>query len=166
MSGAGENVCPCGSGLVLEACCGPVLETASAATAEALMRSRYSAYALGAIDHLLATTSRRQRQHHDRDSALEWSSAAEWLGLEVVAVAGGGAAEDTGSVEFRARYRIGGRDAVHHETAEFRRENGQWRYDGGRVASEVATVVRERKIGRNEPCPCGSGRKYKKCCGG
>ncbi len=161
--GSGE-ACPCDSGSAYGDCCAPVLASGSAATAEAMMRSRYTAYVVGAIDHLLVSASRRQRRHQDAEGAAEWSASAEWLGLEVEDREAGDFDDTTGTVEFRARYRVGKQDAELHEVAQFCREQGEWRYDGGRVLSAPQTTRRGAKIGRNEPCPCGSGRKYKKCC--
>ena len=68
-------------------------------------------------------------------------------------------------VDFSARFRSAGKDQEHLETARFTREDGRWVY-AGVVPAEVHTVRREEpKVGRNDPCPCGSGKKYKKCCG-
>ncbi len=65
-------------------------------------------------------------------------------------------------VEFRAGYQASGGTVVHHEVARFEKEDGAWYYlDGDMVSPQP---VRVEKIGRNAPCPCGSGKKYKKCC--
>ena len=72
--------------------------------------------------------------------------------------------DDEGIVEFEATYTQKGVRDVHHETGAFKKVNDEWLYSTGMV--KAMTVVREgRKIGRNEPCPCGSGKKYKQCCG-
>ena len=116
------DACPCGSGHVYPQCCGRWHAGAAAPDAEALMRSRYSAYVLGLHDYLLASW-------HDstRPQGLEMEPATRWLGLEVkqYAVTGVDAAE----VEFVARYRIGGGSAVRlHEHSRFVREQGRWFY--------------------------------------
>jgi SEC-C motif-containing protein len=160
--------CPCGSGHAFEACCAPILDgRAAAPTAEALMRSRYSAFVRGAIDHLLLTHDPATRGSVTRASIEAWSRSARWQGLEVLQTERGGADDEEGVVEFRARYSEGGASRVHHERSRFRRIDGNWYYVDGEAPAPAssAPVVRGDKIGRNDPCPCGSGRKYKKCCG-
>ncbi len=151
--------CPCGSGRAYAACCGPLIDGARpAATAEALMRSRYTAHVVGAIDYLLATVHSRERPRHDRDAVRRWAQSATWSGLEILATRGGGPADDAGEVDFIARSVRNGAPAVHRERSLFQKEGGCWRY---LRALPTATL----KAGRNDPCPCGSGRKFKKCCG-
>ena len=76
-------ICPCGSGNLLDACCGHYHEGLPAPCAEALMRSRYSAYVLGLIDYLVATTLPAQQAGLDRQSISAWSAQSTWLGLDV-----------------------------------------------------------------------------------
>ncbi len=158
------TLCPCGSNRSLEECCGPLLAGAPASTPEALMRSRYSAYALCNIDHLERSLAPESRSDHDRKAAEEWSRSAEWLGLSILSSEGGKAGDETGMVEFLARFRHGGLEQSHHETSRFRRHEGGWVYVDGKVHNKP-TVRSSPKVGRNDPCPCGSGRKYKQCCG-
>jgi len=68
-------------------------------------------------------------------------------------------------VEFRALYTANGEFCNHHERSVFRRENGDWRFVDGDFVAEKPIEREEPKVGRNDPCPCGSGKKYKKCCG-
>jgi len=162
--------CPCGSGSSLEACCGPILAGAPARTAEALMRSRYTAYVLGDFDHLERTQAPETRLAFDRSRAESTARAVEWTRLEILATSGGGEADQTGTVEFAAHHRQGGQAHVLREVSRFRREQGHWVYIDGQVsvegqASVEGTTRRVTKVGRNDPCPCGSGKKYKKCCG-
>jgi len=156
--------CPCGSGRKLDDCCGAIIAGASAPTAEALMRSRYSAFTLGHIDYLGDTLAPEARSDFDPIEAGNTASEAAWQGLEVRAVTDGGPDDETGSVEFVARFRLNGEPRVHHELAQFRREQGRWVCSGGDMNPKgpPRQVV---KVGRNDPCPCGSGKKYKKCCG-
>jgi SEC-C motif-containing protein len=159
------NACPCGSGLAFEACCGPIIAGAPAPTAEALMRSRYSAYVQRAYEHLERSLSTDQRRDFAPADAKRWAEGSEWLGLEIRSVRQGGPEDATGTVEFAARFRAAGQENTHVETALFAREDGRWVYAG---QEEIRTVPVRRetpKIGRNDPCPCGSGKKYKKCCG-
>jgi SEC-C motif-containing protein len=159
------NNCPCGSGLAYDACCGPIIAGAPAATAEALMRSRYSAYVRRAYAHLGSTLSAEQRKDFSADDAKRWAESSEWLGLTIHRAEQGGPADSAGLVEFTARYKVEGKAQEHHEVALFSREEGKWVYAGA-ATGPGKTVRRETpKLGRNDPCSCGSGKKYKKCCG-
>ncbi len=123
----GLEPCPSGSGMPYAACCGPLHDGAPAATAEALMRSRYSAFVLGRDDHLYRTW-------HPRTRPAEVSAAGvTWTGLEVVRCADGGADDETGTVEFRARFRGLGGEQVLHETGRFARRAGRWVYVDGDI---------------------------------
>ncbi len=129
------------------------------------MRSRYSAHVLGRIDYLIDSHDPATRGTVDRPSVERWARESTWLGLTIVAAERGGADDDEGIVEFQAAYRAGGARLVHHERSRFRRWQGRWKYvDGEAVAPSAAR--RAATPGRNDPCPCGSGRKYKRCCGG
>jgi SEC-C motif domain protein len=157
--------CPCGSEKSYEVCCGPIIGGAAAPTAEALMRSRYSAYVKHEIAHLGRTLSAAERKDFSEENAKKWAESSEWLGLAILRTEQGGPDDTEGLVEFSAKYRVQGKDQEHVETALFAREEGQWVYTG-QQEPESQTVRRETpKIGRNDPCPCGSGKKYKKCCG-
>ncbi|MBI5380664.1 MAG: YchJ family protein [Opitutae bacterium] len=159
------NDCPCGSGLAYEACCGPIVAGAPAPTAEALMRSRYTAYVRHDCDHLERSLTAEQRKDFSREDSRRWAESSEWLGLKILRTEQGGATDTEGLVEFAARFRLEGKEHEHVETAKFTREDGRWAY-AGQVPAVGHTVRREApKIGRNDPCPCGSGKKYKKCCG-
>jgi len=158
-----NELCPCGSGRDYAICCSPILAgKAKAQTAEALMRSRYSAYVKGDIDYILHSCV--QNDDVDREATENWSSKAKWNGLKIVRVEKGGVTDTEGVVEFVADYTMDGLKDEHHETARFIKKEDTWLYDSGEV--KTATVVRAApKVGRNEPCPCGSGKKYKQCCG-
>ncbi|MGB5332176.1 MAG: YchJ family metal-binding protein, partial [Woeseiaceae bacterium] len=100
----------------------------------------------------------------DREATENWSRTADWKGLEILRVEQGGPDDTEGVVEFAAHYTADGRKEEHHETARFIKQEGTWLYDYGEV--KTATVVRGApKVGRNEPCPCGSGKKFKQCHG-
>ncbi len=152
--------CPCCSGVDFDECCGPLLAGEEAArTAEALMRSRYTAHVREEYPYIIATTHASIRPPDDEYDDYR---KIDWCGLEIVATEGGGADDERGVVEFIARYRAGGGTLGHHEVARFEKEEGKWYYLDGDMAPQ--RPVRSEKIGRNQPCPCGSGRKYKKCC--
>jgi SEC-C motif-containing protein len=122
------------------------------------MRSRYSAYALGEIDYLVATHD--PKQPPDRDAIARWAKSARFSELEIVEVEAGGPDDDVGVVEFRAKFSENGVEQEHRERSRFARIDGRWFYVDG-----AAPKKRIPKPGRNDPCPCGSGKKYKKCCG-
>ena len=123
------------------------------------MRSRYSAYARGTIDYVERTTAPEARADFDRGAAENWAKLSTWLGLRIVSTERGEPDDDKGVVEFVATYETGGERVDHRERSQFRKTaDGQWLYISG-AAPELT------KVGRNDPCPCGSGKKYKKCCG-
>ena len=164
-----DDRCPCGLPAAYDECCCRFHAGADAPTAELLMRSRYSAYVVGNIDYVVATHDPAQRDQVDREAATMWSQQSQWLGLEIVATEAGGPDDDAGVVEFIARFMLGGRPQQHHERSRFTRvDEGagpRWVYVDGEV-QKARPVAREApKVGRNEPCPCGSGKKFKKCHG-
>jgi len=160
------SLCPCDSGKEYDACCGPIINgSKEAPTAEALMRSRYSAYAKGAVDHLTDSLHPDHRDGYDPASVKQWADNADWLKLEVVNTSAGGENDNQGTVEFIATYREEGITHAHHEVAEFSRLNGKWYFTDGKLVTPGTVRNPGPKVGRNDPCPCGSGKKYKKCCG-
>ena len=147
------HVCPCNSTLRFSDCCEPyIIGTTLAETPEKLMRSRYSAYSLANIDYIQKTMCKKAALHFDPVSAKDWASSIGWLGLTVIEapVSKG----QVGTVTFFARFLEGNIKKHIYEKSEFEKINGQWFYVDG------VTL----KINRNEDCPCGSGKKYKRCC--
>jgi SEC-C motif-containing protein len=119
--------CPCGRSAALESCCGRFIEGWELPdTAEDLMRSRFSAYVLGAIDYLVSTHDPSRAP--DREAIARWSREAEFTSLTIVSTHGGGLSEDAGIVEFIAQFKQGGRDRQHHERSRFKRLDGRWFY--------------------------------------
>ena len=156
--------CACGTSKEFAACCQPYIEGRSKPlTAEALMRSRYTAFTIADVDYIESTTEDSKRGEFDHAGTLEWAKNSDWKGLEVVKTEAGGEKDTEGKVEFIAKYSYDGKDQNHHERAEFRKREGKWYFVDGRLVQ--APIRNENKIGRNDPCPCGSGKKYKKCCG-
>lgn len=158
--------CHCGSGKALEDCCLPILRgERPAATAEELMRARYSAYSENELEFLFDSLHPDHREDYDSDATAKWAANAEWLGLSVVSHEINQDDSDEAIVQFIARYRENGTPRSHQEQSLFKRVDGQWYYVEGRMFAPP-TVKRDGvKVGRNDPCPCGSGKKYKKCCG-
>lgn len=158
--------CPCGAGPTFAECCASYMNGEGwPETAEKLMRSRYSAYVVGNIDWIQSTHDANDGEEVDVKATERWSKESNWLGLDIVRTEAGGESDDTGVVEFRARYELGGHELSHHEVARFRREQGKWIYADGEMVKAKPVVREQPKVGRNEPCPCGSGQKYKKCHG-
>lgn len=157
--------CPCQSGSSFDECCSLFLsKSARPQTAEKLMRSRYTAYVKENIDYIDATHHPDHGHDFDKDEALKWAKESEWQGLEVVKTELGQEKDDKGVVEFKAKYKTAGKDAVHHEIAHFQKIDGNWYYTEGSIVGAMPIERTAPKVGRNEPCPCGSGKKYKKCC--
>ncbi len=121
------QACPCGQGLELGRCCGPIIDgEVPAASAEALMRSRYTAYVRQQREHLL-----RSWWSKTRPAQLAFDSRQRWLGLTIRQVSAGSETDDEGSVEFVARFKIDGKAHRLHERSHFRRVAGQWLYVDG-----------------------------------
>jgi SEC-C motif domain protein len=158
--------CACGLGESTETHCGPIIAgKALAPTAEALMRSRYSAYVTGEIDWVFESLHPDHRGDVDRKATETWSREAKWTGLEIVSKEHGGEGDVGGIVEFRAQFELRGVPQVHHERAKFSKKDDRWYYVDGEVIGPKPVVREGPRIGRNDPCHCGSGKKYKKCHG-
>ncbi len=125
------------------------------------MRSRFSAFCTGNIDYLLASHHPSKHTVNDRQALSETIAHCEWLNLTILATEQGTAKDKSGEVEFLATYKQDGKLSQLRERSCFIKEQGQWYYLDGQVTVLEPTA----KTGRNEPCPCGSGKKYKKCCG-
>ncbi len=154
--------CPCGSGEKLSSCCEPIFkDQALATTAEKLMRARYTAHVVVDMDFVRETTHPDHREELDEKAAREWAEESDWLGLEIID-AHGSEKDQQGEVEFIARYKVKETTHSHHERAFFEKKDGLWYFSDGKIVTNKPVTV--KKVGRNEPCPCGSGKKYKKCC--
>ena len=129
------------------------------------MRSRKTAYATQNMAYLQDTLHPGQRQDYHESGAEVWARESEWKGLEIVNVTKDTSNANNGKVEFRATYRRNGEQLVHHELAEFRKSGDSWYFFDGKMVGPGQFKRNTPKVGRNDPCPCGSGKKYKKCCG-
>lgn len=156
------NQCPCGAKEEYSSCCEPFIKGLSfPSTPEKLMRSRYSAYVKSEINYLLETTSPSKKHLYSYKDMFDWANSSIWKKLEIISTKNGNEDDLTGQVEFKAYYIQNSKDEIHHELSSFIRENGKWYFEQG-----VKPLNNNRKIGKNEFCPCGSGKKYKKCCEG
>ena len=156
------ELCPCGSSKNYNQCCEPFITAIKLPhTPEELMRSRYSAYTRANIDYIANTMKAPANLDFNPVEAKSWAAEVKWLKLEVVAATQD---ENEGTVEFIAQYSHEGKKYVLHEVSLFRRDDNQWYYVDGN-GPESKPITRTTKIARNDPCSCGSQKKYKKCCG-
>lgn len=160
------EICPCNSEKPYQECCEPIIKgQRPAETAEELMRSRYTAFVKSEVEYILNTIHPDKRESHDEKTIRNWSQKSDWLNFEIVGTEKGGTEDSDGTVEFVAHFRQKGSRERHHEVAEFKKVDGTWYFYDGNAPTPKQFVRAEPKIGRNSPCPCGSGKKYKKCCG-
>lgn len=125
---ASPPACPCGSGAAYGACCGVFHEGVAAPTAQALMRSRFAAFALGLTDYLLATW-----HPSTRPVDLELDSGTTWTRLRILSTTLGGTDDQAGTVAFRAHFTHDGDRGSQTETSRFVRDAGRWSYLDGDV---------------------------------
>lgn len=169
--------CPCGTDKEFSQCCEPFITgKALPQTAEELMRSRYTAYTIQNIDYIKQTLAPESQEDFDLQASKDWAQNAKWMGLKILKTKKGTSEDKTGTVEFVATYNDGKDTLEHHEVSEFRKNKGRWFFVDGHAHTHKEgeshqhhhtqeTVIRDSpKVGRNDPCPCGSGKKYKKCC--
>ena len=174
MTIATDAICPCqlnpniiqtlGSPLPYAQCCEPLHKGDRVAdTAEILMRSRYAAFVLVLPDYIVATTLPAQQALLDKAAIKEWAIATDWAGLEIVqhlAKLGKRYAQ----VEFKAYFNSESGLQAHHELSTFVKATEQagksspinWYFLDPTVAMNVT---------QKQPCLCGSGEKFKRCCG-
>lgn len=121
------------------------------------MRSRFCAYALGLTDYIFNTTLPAQQSALERAAIEQWAASARFTQLQVGATQAGQPGDLTGQVEFTAQFYLAGESTLqtHHECSEFRYCNKRWYFLDPNAPIQAQ---------RNSPCPCGSGRKFKKCC--
>lgn len=157
---AKPRLCPCQSGLTLKECCGPLLEhRQKAETATALMRSRYSAFALGDATYLVDTHLPQQRSANEEQEIKASFGQRTWLALTILSPGGTNPSASNNEVEFIAFFTDDqNRLQQLHERSSFVQVNETWFYADGQLLPPV-------KLPRNGPCICGSDKKFKKCCG-
>ena len=148
--------CYCCSSLKYTDCCEPLIKKRQpASSAEALMRSRFSAYCLNDYEYIVATYSNAARADLSVRDIAQSAAGTQWFALNVNNT-------DPASqiVEFTAFFFENNKTGKLHETSEFVLENGEWRYHTGTIHPDTGSI----KIGRNDLCPCLSGKKFKQCC--
>ena len=156
--------CPCGNTIEFEQCCDIFISgKCTPDTAEKLMRSRYSAFVKKEHDYILKTHDPDTRNEVSMDQIKDWSNNSIWHGLEVVESKAGQVTDEEGIVEFIATYSVDGQECNHREISSFVKKSNEWYFHEGKVLGGTQTRSAP-KIGRNDPCLCGSGKKYKRCC--
>jgi SEC-C motif domain protein len=160
------EACPCDLGQDYKACCGRYHSGELPPTASALMRSRYSAFVLNDSQYIKKTMHGQALAEHNQGQRSSWGKKDTWQKLELIDSSCGTESYSEGSVEFKAYYERDGVVHVLHEKSQFVKIKGQWLYcSGEQVVPKIEQAV-SGKVARNDPCPCASGKKYKKCCGG
>ena len=148
-------LCPCQSSLSYEDCCGRFhLDNLFPETAEQLMRSRYSAFVLKNIPYIVQTTVPSQQPLLDEKALQDWADETQWLGLEIVKAET--LTKTQSAVEFKAHFQGGEQPQVHHEYSLFVKIDRHWYFVDPTVPLPS----------NKQPCVCGSGKKFKHCCGG
>ncbi|MFV0575107.1 MAG: YchJ family metal-binding protein [Vibrio sp.] len=165
-------LCPCCSQLSYEKCCQPIHEnTANAIQPVQLMRARYAAHALKLVDFVIQTYHSSCHAEQEAEAIAE-SVESHWVKLEVLDAPS--TDTDEGFVEFKAYFEEDDAQYCMHERSRFLKENGEWRYIDGvmpepenavEIDPRLNQTIAQTKVGRNDPCLCGSGKKFKKCCG-
>lgn len=164
--------CPCGSTVAYANCCQPIIQGKQAAkTAEELMRARYTAFVKSEVDFILESHHPKTRGDVKKNEIEEWSKSSKWMGLVVHEKEAGGVSDNQGVVIFHARYEAldpstGSKTPKvhdHWERAQFEKFEGKWKFLDAQGIQHGPIVRAEPKTGRNDPCPCGSGKKFKKC---
>ncbi len=170
-------LCPCGSQKNYSECCLPLLKGEKVATTpESLMRSRYTAFTEKNIDYLLKTMTTEVQEHNPMDELQAFSDEVEsWIKLEIIDAPILSSYATEGQVEFKAYFMHDEEIQEMHENSYFIKREGQWFYAGysHQCGSHQHhdhdhyehSDYSHSKISRNGPCPCDSGKKYKKCCG-
>jgi SEC-C motif-containing protein len=157
------DICPCSSTKKYAQCCSPFHEgTTKPASAEELMRSRYSAFAKRLPHYLFATLHPSKRATDELQQIERSLQQPLWLSLQIINIKGGQPDDSTGHVEFIATYQQSGKIGQLRENSRFTKDGGQWYYEEGEIETTPASL---KPPGRNDPCWCGSGKKFKKCHG-
>ena len=156
MKSLDNNACLCGSQQNYKNCCEPLLlGDKQADTPEQLMRSRFTAYAQKNAKYIYQTYASEKQAENPVKEIKEFATSCRFISLSVIDTNNDG---DRGVVEFKANYFYQNLYCELHERSQFIKEQDQWRYLDG-----IIFPVADIKVGRNDDCPCGSNKKYKKC---
>jgi len=155
------DTCLCGSKFKYSSCCQPFhVNEKTPATALSLMRSRFTAYAMQNDSYLLETWDSGKRPktiNFSKENVI-------WTKLELINSKKGCKKDKKGIVEFKAYYMQDNKAYVMNEISRFTKTTGKWLYLDG-VVKSITKVGQQTSQGKNAACPCGSGKKFKRCCG-
>lgn len=161
-------LCPCGIGSPYEMCCGMYHNNpGTAPTAETLMRSRYTAFAIGNFEYISQTQKLKEGPDQAASDIQDSNESTQWIKLEINDTEDGLEKDKSGVVAFSAHFKEGKHIGKLSERSIFKKIKGQWFYISGDHAVQKNTPLvnsAAMNIGRNDPCLCGSGKKFKKCC--
>lgn len=163
-----DTLCPCGSSLPYEECCAPyILGEKHAPDVASLVRSRYTAFCQREFAYLVETTHPDFRDDLSVETIAEGTENVTWLRLDLgeSSVSQRENGEQFEQISFAAYYEQDGTARQLSETSFFKREGERLYYVDGVAHKPQAYKRPSPKCGRNDPCPCGSGKKFKKCCG-
>jgi len=157
--------CYCGTSKTFELCCAKFIEgTEFAPEPEALMRSRYSAYACKNAQYLFNTTVTDQQKDNTLIDIAQWAAQTKWLKLLIVdsvqCTIENFDSNYPPTVEFTAIYLNNNKLFQFSEKSIFIVEDEQWKYFSGDILTDVQLPTPKR----NDLCPCQSGKKFKRCC--
>lgn len=156
-----NTACPCGG----PCCCAEIISGAGKAdTAEHLLRARYTAFVLGKMEFVSATTHPKSRTEELDQANRQWSEESTWHGLQVLKSKPEG--ENVSLVTFEAYFTRHGNQQTHRERSRFERVDGEWFFVSCEPLKNPTFRHAVPPLGRNAPCSCGSGKKYKRCCAG
>ena len=151
-------LCPCGSLKNYVDCCQPYLNGQdSVPSAEALMRSRYTAYVEGNILYLEQTAAGEAKENFDQATTQAWNKTVEWLGLKIISQ---DTEDESATVEFIARFQHQNILDGIHEISRFKQIEGRWFYLGGTWKN-----FPKQQLSLNSPCWCKNLKKFKNCHG-
>jgi SEC-C motif-containing protein len=154
--------CPCGLDKNYPECCGAFIDGGqSPSTPEQLMRSRYTAYTQANVDYIASSMKPPASNNFNPTSTREFAERAQWKKLDVLETS---TYETKGFVEFFAHFMMNDKKHIIHEKSEFHLLDGKWYYVDG-IDPKRQLPISTMRVTRNEPCLCGSGQKYKRCCG-
>jgi SEC-C motif-containing protein len=150
-----NNLCPCGSHQDYQQCCGIyITHQKFPETPEALMRSRYTAYSQANMNYIQETMRNPAALNFNAENSRQWASQVEWLGLKIISAPSVKPGTNIGFVEFIASFSQNNQRQIIHERSEFQLMENRWFYVAGITP----------KVNANAPCPCGSQKKFKRCC--
>ena len=157
--------CPCCSGQEFTNCCKTIITGDKVAQSPLeLMRSRYTAHVCKDMAHIIKTMRSKALKLFDKEKTQEeWFDQCEWTKLEIIDAPDINKNSKDGIVEFKAYYNFQGAEHILHERSKFIKLGNQWYYVAGQ--NKKPQIENNNKVGRNDNCICGSGKKYKKCCG-